>query len=860
MIGKQLAHYEITGHLGTGGMGQVYQAKDARLGRSVAIKILPEQFAGEAERVARFEREARVLAALNHSHIAAIHGLEHSGEQTFLVMELVPGQTLAEWIAQHRKKPASTTEVLSIARQIAEAFEAAHQAGVIHRDLKPANIMITPDGTVKVLDFGLAKVAAPFSESDLSNSPTISNLTANEAGVILGTAAYMSPEQAKGRAVDKRSDIWSFGCVLYEMLTGSRLFAASDVSDTLAAVLMREPDWTRLPADVPTPIRLLLRRCLERDRAKRLSDIAGALFAIDEALNPLTVPGELAVTLRAKRPLFMGWLAPAILAAAGVIAVWFLLHRAPDEGPPLHFQIASDAPFEVAPDGRSVILFSNQLMLRRFDSDEETLLAGTEGAYYAFWSPDSQSIAFFQGSSLRRIDLKGGVVRTLASAPNARPGSWNVAGEILFSTSSGPLFKVSAEAGAVEQVTVLKPGQSSHRFSQFLPDGRRFLFLALGDEKVRGVYLGSLDSKDTKRVLEGEFPFRFFPPNYILVCREGALWVQEFDVESGETRGEQRVVAPRVLEFPVDATGEAAISVSPSGVLAYRPSGATRQFLWLDRQGRQLGLLGEPEKFLQTLGGWSPDGVFLALTRTVKGEPDVWLLNAVNGAIQRLTLTAGYDEGGAFSPDATRLAFNADRLGALDDIYEKRIDGTGPDTLLVSSPDNDQIRDWSPDGRYIVYIRQSPKTDYDIWAMPLFGDRKSFPVAEGPLIQGSPQFSPDGHWIVFNSSESGSHQLYLQPFPGPGPKIQVTYNGGFFARWLRNSTRELVYQSGNKIMSVALSERGASFVANTPHELMTLIPGDSWTLPPDGRRILVSRITENQPPISIVLNWKPPQK
>jgi Tol biopolymer transport system component len=866
MIGSKLEHYEITSHLGSGGMGHVYQAIDGKLGRSVAIKILPEVFARDSDRIARFEREARALASLNHQHIAAIYGLERSVDRTFLVMELVPGDTLADRIARSGPSGLHLDEVLSIARQIAEALEAAHRNGLVHRDLKPANIKITPDGVVKVLDFGLAKVSERTGPpTALSQSPTITDPAMTEAGIILGTAAYMSPEQAKGHGVDKRSDLWAYGSVLYEMLTGHRVFEAADVAETLAAVLMREPDWTRLPANLPRPIYTLLKRCLERDRAKRMSDIAGALFALDEALEVIAAPVHQDAVLVHRRSAYAGWivaLSVTLLAAAAIVS---LVRRAPVEGKPMRLQIVTPQTgdpynFALSPDGSSIVFPSQlggQLVLRRLDGEEDRPLAGTDRGAFPFWAPDGLSLAFFADGALKRIDFPSGFVRTIASAPNPRPGSWNRAGTILFGASGGPLSKVSAEGGTLEEVTALTPGQASHRFPQFLPDGQRFLFLALGEPKVRGVFLGSLDSKEVTRVVEGEVPFSFLAPRYVVLARQGALWAQTLDLQSGKPQGDLLPIASHVY-VDKSLTGLAALSTSSAGSLAYRAAAARTQLVWLNRAGRQIGILGEPDDWQTQVSSISPNERTVALGRTVSGKTDLWLMDITRGVAHRLTSDSPFQGQSIFSPDGSRIVYASYPKG-LDDIYERSVDGTGAETLLVSNPENDEPIDWSPDGRYILYVNQAATTDGDIWALPLFGDRKPTPIARTRYGEWVGKFSPDGRWVAFDSDESGRYEIYVQPFPGSGPKVQVSSGGGRLPHWPRKGWEILYTAPDRSVMAVSVNGQGSKFVAEAPRALFKLLEGELFENSNDGQRFLVSRQLAGPSPITLILNWTPPK-
>jgi hypothetical protein len=846
-------------------MGEVYQARDTRLGRDVALKVLPSDVAQDPERLARFAREAQTLAALNHPHIAAIYGLEESNGVRALVLELVEGPTLADRIAQGALP---VEEALPIARQIALALQAAHEQGIIHRDLKPANIKIARDGVAKVLDFGLAKtMASARSRQEVSQSPTITTPAQTQAGIILGTAAYMAPEQVRGLEADKRSDVWAFGCVLYEMLAARRPFEGEDVSETLAAVLMREPDWTRLPPNLPRPIRMLLGQCLERDRRKRMADVAGALFAIEDAADAAVSP---APTLSPRaRFRDAGWVVAALVAVAAAIVVGPSLRRAPLEAPSMRLQIVTpptDDPlaFALSPDGQSMVFQSGsergQLWLRRFESDEDRPLMGTEGAGYPFWSPDSRSVGFFADGALKRVDLAGGFVRTVAGAPNPRRGAWNSEGTILFGASAGPLSRVRADGGAGEEATALLPGQSSHRWPEFLPDGRHFLLLALGAPDVRGVYVGSLNSKDIKRIADGEPAFAFMSPTHLLITRQGALWAQKLSAAYTEAIGELLPVAPRVLVHEA-INGYGALSGSSVGSFAYRAAAGTNELVWLDRSGRQVGALGRSDEVVPAPPRLSPDGRTVAVRRAAtNGNTDLWLIDTARGLSRRFTFDPGQDSDPIFSPDGRRVVFASDPKDTLWDLYEQPADGTGEPTLLFGKGENENPFDWSSDGRYILFASQNSKTDYDLWALPLSGDRKPFPVAQTAFAEYGARFSPDAHFVAYQSNETGQNEVYVQPFPGPGAKVQISVGGGHDARWPHDG-RELFYVApDNRLMAVSVALAGSRFVPAAPRGLFALPKGSEYEPSHDGQRFLVNEKVSGASPITIVLNWKAPTR
>ena len=558
LLGRQFGSYRIVSPLGAGGMGEVYRAHDSKLGRDVAVKTLPAEFARDPERLARFRREARTLASLNHPNIAAIYGLEKLEEVDFLVLELVEGETLADQLG---RGPIPIEESLKLSLQIAEALEAAHEKGIIHRDLKPANIKVTPEGTVKVLDFGLAKaLEGEAAEADGSDSPILS-LAATKAGVVLGTAAYMSPEQARGSVVDKRCDIWSFGVVLFEMLTGKQLFAGQTISDTLAAVLRADIDWSILPGDTPASIRTLLRRCLTKDRKQRLQAIGEARIAIEEYLaDPAGASVlETAPVVVLRRSRLIAW-SVAIVCLVGALALGVLYFRqAPVEAPETRLEVntppTSDPDsFAISPDGRRLAFVASsegqpRLWLRPLDQTTAQPLPGTEGATFPFWSPDSRSIGFFAEGKLKRIDIAGGLPQVLASAPFGEGGAWNRDGVIVFAPSSfSPLYRVPAAGGEPVAITRLDPPrQVMHVFPQFLPDGRHFLFFAQGSSEASGIYLGSLDGGEPKRLTAADSAGGYLEPDWVVFIRQRALMARRLDVARGELTGDPVTVADPVL-------------------------------------------------------------------------------------------------------------------------------------------------------------------------------------------------------------------------------------------------------------------------------------------------------------------------
>ena len=884
-IGTRLGYYEVVAPIGAGGMGEVYQAHDTKLGRDVAIKVLPEAFAHDAERLSRFQREAKMLAALNHPNIATIHGLEQSGGTSYLVMELVSGETLAARVKRDGAVPVE--EALAIAKQIAEALEAAHEKGIIHRDLKSANVKLTPEGKVKVLDFGLAKAfEGDATNEDLSNSPTL-NMAATMQGVILGTAAYMSPEQAKGKAVTKATDIWAFGCVLYELLAGHAAFEGDDLTEILAAVVRAEPDWNRLPERTPQCISLLLRRCLRKDRRQRLQDATDVRIEIEDTLSGVSDP-QPAHAVRHKPP-------PAWIALCGVLlialAALSIAHFrvVPVQQPSTRFQVPPPEQsvisiFKLSPDGRYIVIAGlsegrNRLWIRPLDSLQAQVLQGTEDASYPFWSPDSSHIGFFAQGKLKKIAVTGGPPQTLCDAPGGRGGTWGATGIVLFAPNlTGGLYKVSAAGGVPEPATKLTTtGPSdSQRYPEFLPGGRHFLYLLQTNRKeVGGIYAASLDGEQPIRLLADPSNAVYVPPiapqmsGYLLFRREGTLMAQPFDPDRLRLNGEIFPVAEQVGTSA--NVGIGAFSTSENGVLAYRTggTGGNREFVWMDRDGKRLGTVTSPA--LGRSGALSRDEKRLAFSITDESGNlgNLWLQDLERKVISRFTFELGVSSSPAWSPDDTRIAFSIRDEGAQWGIYQKEVTGTGKAELLSHGGVNAFTWDWSPDGKFILYSDYQEKTKYDLWMLPLEGDHKPIPYLQTPFSEIHGQYSPDGRWMAYASDESGRFEVYVQTIPTSGPKWQISNAGGDFPRWRRDG-KELYYIAADqKLMEMPVktaSGSSGSFVPGVPQPLFRIEPVStsvSTTIPfqpaANGARFLVNVQAGGEgtqaPPITVVLNW-----
>ena len=873
--GTRLGFYEIAAPLGAGGMGEVYRAHDLRLGRDVAIKVLPELLAGDAERIARFQREAQFLASLNHPQIGAIYGLEESAGVLALVLELVEGPTLADRIGSGHIE---IDETLAIARQIAEALEAAHGQGVIHRDLKPANVKVTPDGRVKVLDFGLAKmIQGDPGASALANSPTLS-VQGTLAGAILGTAAYMSPEQARGKPLDRRTDIWSFGCVLFEMLTGKQAFASGEtVSDVIAAILKSEPDWRMLPAETPVGIRTLLRRCLTKDPRERLHDIADARLEIRDA-HLVEAEQRAAAPRRA-----LGWRGAAVLAAfsiglAGVL-LWspaptpadLPVYRSVILPPALDPRTADGRTsprriprgLALSPDGRRLAFAAPgpdgraALWVRPLDGGSAQMLAGTEGAAGPFWSPDGRQLAFISQGRLKRIDAAGGSPVTLHEGAGAFPGTWNRDNVILFSDASGPILRIPAAGGVASRVTSLDAasGETNHVRPVFLPDAKHFLYRAIKGVGTGVLYAGSLESNERTQ-LEVDVLGHAYANGFLLLVRGTTLMALRFDADRLKVSGEAMPVLEQVrLGGALLLNG--ALSVSESGVLVYQPPSAQRsQLVWVDRRGKELAVLGDPAElsYLQL----SPNGRHAAVTvqPSSGGSLDLWLYDTVRGGRTRITADPADETSPIWAPDSERLAFLARRPGDNDlNLYQLTLSTNAEERLLATSA-LEIPTSWSPDSRFIVYQAGTE----GLWILPISGDRKPMPFAAARTRGNWAQFSPDGRWIAYASSETGRREVYIAPFQRPGRTVPVSTNGGDHPRW-RQDGKEIFYLTDNNtLMSVAVGGGDSTIDVGNATPLFqgrfsnTPFP---YAVAADGQRFLINRPLEEtaEPPITLIVNW-----
>jgi eukaryotic-like serine/threonine-protein kinase len=874
IVGTRFGFYEITALLGKGGMGEVYRAHDTKLKRDVAIKILPDEFSRDPERLSRFQREAEVLASLNHPNIGSIYDLQKAGDSQFLVLELVEGETLAQ---RTERGPLPVAEVLTIALRMCEALEAAHEKGVIHRDLKPANVKVTPEGNVKVLDFGLAKaIEIPALQTTLSNSPTL-GLTGTNPGVILGTTAYMSPEQAKGKSVDKRADIWAFGVIVYEMLTGQRPFSGETAAETLAAIMMKEPDWTALPAHTPAHLSDLIRRCLVKELRNRGRDIGDVRIAMESAAKDFA-PGQHDKAIATGRRERIAWSAAAVFMLVALLLGAWTLRPAPSSGDQeMRVEIntpASALPlqFALSPDGGRLafVAFDNgvqRLWVRSLNAEAAQSLPGTDGASLPFWSPDSRSLGFFATGKLKRIEIDGGAPQILADAAAGRGGTWNRDGVILFSPSAGTTLSRIAETGGVPKAsTQLEQGQvSQHRFPQFLQDGKHFIFDVRSTPDRSGTYLGSLDNNDIKRLIAADGA-AWLPPGWLLYLQQGTLRAQRLDLTAGALIGNPTTIANSVGYDTGYFNG--GFAVSPSGIIAYRASAGTRtQLMWFDRMGKMLGTVGEPD--VESLGypELSPDGRRVAVDRIVQGNQDVWLIDLIRGGAQRFTFDSAIDRRALWSTDGTQILFSSNRKNAFD-LYMKAASGAGAEQLVIESSYTKNALSWSSHGRSLLYSEDNPKTARDLWALPMQADGKPIPVVNSQFDERNGQFSPDGRWMAYHSDESGRFEIYVVPFPSGAGKWQISTAGGLSPRW-RHDGKELFFVAPTgQMMAASVSASATSFVSAPPLALFQsrIVSGGAdsqnkhqYTVSADGRFLInVSAASSTTAPVMLLLNWKPP--
>jgi eukaryotic-like serine/threonine-protein kinase len=877
--GARIGSYEIEYLLGAGGMGEVYRARDLKLRRDVAIKVLPPSVSHDSERLRRFEREAHLLASLNHPNIAAIYGFEQTDPSTgagqavtALVLELVEGPTLAERIA---RGPVSVPDALAIARQVADALEAAHERGIIHRDLKPANVKLTPDGIVKVLDFGLAK--AVTLADDVTRLPATNPLETRE-GVIAGTAPYMSPEQARAQTVDKRADIWAFGCLLYELLTGTRAFAGDTMTDVLAAVVNSEPDWSALPADTPASIRRLLERCLQKDPKRRLRDIGDADLQIEQVRD--AAPSRKATARVRKSRERVRWMAAMLIVVVGMTTLYFRRAPAPQGSPAVsRLSVAlpagdrlgglNNSAVALSPGGTELVYVGlrdgeQELYLRLLDGLDSTAISGTEGATGPFFSPDGGWIGFFALGKLKKVRVAGGAVEILCDAPGrvGMGASWGADNNIYFTPSGiSGLWKVSASGGTPTEVTRLdrSHGEVSHRWPQVLPGGKAVLFTVWtgpGFDEQR-IEVQSLQTGERRVLVRGGTAGRYVASGHLVYARADALMAVRMDLDRLEAVSD----TPVLLTEQVRVGGEGATyAVSDSGQLVYAPGNIRRyerELVWVDRKGGAEAVPLQARNYSTV--ALSPDGRQAAV-QIAEGAEAIWIYDFDRTTLTRLTTGTSSSQLPVWTPDGSRVVYRGTRLGVRK-LFWKPADAATEEEPLPSEDDSVMTPgSWSHDGKWLAFTANGPSGG-DLWALSL-EDRKLQSLLQTPSDERSPQFSPDGRWLAYVSNESGRDDVYVKPFPGPPRKWPISTEGGSQPRWSRGG-RELFYRSGDKMMVVDITSL-PSFVAGSPRLLFEFpfaTYGDnlmSYGVAPDGQRFLGIRNVHPEPPanqINIVLNW-----
>jgi Tol biopolymer transport system component/tRNA A-37 threonylcarbamoyl transferase component Bud32 len=871
VAGMRFGSFEILSPLGAGGMGEVYRARDTRLDRHVAIKVLLDSFARDPERLARFEREAKLLASLNHPHIAQIYGIEEGGGTKALVIELVDGPTLADRIAQG---PVPLDEALPIARQIAEALEAAHEQGIIHRDLKPANIKIRSDGSVKVLDFGLAKLAEPAASSGsgartLTMSPTMMSPAMTQAGFILGTAAYMSPEQARGRALDERTDIWAFGCVLFEMLTGRLAVGATDnVSDAIAGVLTREPEWAALPTDTPEPVRRLLRRCLSKDAARRLRHAGDVRIELDDAVSGSVSTDASTSAARSRVPAYLPW---AVAAIASLLAAWAGWRAWGAAGatagvtPTTRLELNLPAGVElysstsrtvaVAPDGKSFSFVgtsggARMIYLRRLDRFEAMPIRGTEGATTSFFSPDGASIAFVTSAGeLRTVSLTDGLVVTVSNEASLLYGAaWTLDDRLLFARG-GALWAVGRAGGVAKPLTTVKAGvETVHGWPAVLPDGRTVLF-AVQESARWHIESLRLDSGERRLVLPDATLPLLGPGGYLFFYRNGQLLAVPFDASTLAPSGPPIQALENVPDI---AIGAPIADVSATGVLVYAPSSALRQLVWVSRQGVDEPVTETPRSYINPR--LSPDG-----TRIVVQAGAIWVHDLRRNSFE-LVATIN-TEGNAFPmwlPDGRRVMH---RSGV--GLRVQGTDSGGVGVTLPGTTEFDYPASMTADGRSLLFLRSSAASNFDIFVSPFDDLNKAVPLVRSPAYEGGARLSPDGKWVVYVSNESGRNEIYVRSFSGPDRRRQVSTEGGTQPTWNANS-REIFYRIGDRMMAVGVQTTADDIMLSPPQKLFERVYAygagitiANYDVTADGQRFLMVKDEATAGRLRMILNWSP---
>jgi len=847
--GSRLGPYEILAAIGAGGMGEVYRARDTRLNRDVAIKVIAARLADSPDALARFEREARAVAALAHPNILALHDVGVADGISYAVTELLDGESLRDVLRTGALPP---RRALDYAVQIASGLAAAHDKGIVHRDLKPENAFATTNGTVKILDFGLAKHAPRRVDGDVTHL----HEGHTAAAVILGTAGYMAPEQVRGEPVDHRADIFSFGAIVYEMLTGRRAFQRDTPEETMLSVLRDAPP--QIGVDISAGVAAIVSRCLEKrreDRFQSADDLKFALKELSHSKPSIETPSTAPLVNR------VAWASAAVLLLI-TVALATLAYKQRAESATgsdareirLELTTPSDSQFNVvslSPDGASLVYQAGgQLWLRSLSSMAPRPLAA--GGENVFWSPDGQSIGFFHDKKLNRLDLSSGVVQTLARAPEAIGATWNGDGTILFVPAlAAPVRRISANGGQSSEVTRLLSGHTGHRFPQFLPDGTHFLYVVSGTPEVRGTYVASLESPDGHRLIDSVFQTIFMAPDSLLYVSEGTLVAQKLDLSTLRLVGQPVQIASRVGINSPRYNGIAATAAA--GRIAYRSHSGSFRLVWVDRHGQRLGTIGDPEDVEPIFVALSRDGRRLVEMRTVEGNSDVWLVDIDRGTRRRLTHDPARDAVPVWSPDGRHVFYASERTGIFG-IFRVAVDGSSTESLVTSGAAPQLPTDVSADGELLSFRQQNPTGGDTLWTLRLDGESTPARLTDTPSEQEEGRFSPDGKWIVYQSNETGRWEVYLRRLAGLHAAILVSTSGGLAPFW-RPDGRELFFTDPkNRLLAVPVTLATESATVGNAATLFDVSDNDLTTHTPDGERFLMVERTAPPPPITLVLN------
>ncbi|HSB09428.1 MAG TPA: protein kinase [Blastocatellia bacterium] len=878
-----ISHYRILSRIGAGGMGEVYRARDTRLNREVAIKVLPASFANDEDRLRRFEQEANATSALNHPNILTVYDIGSHEDTPYIVAELLEGEELR---AVLNDGAIGQRKAIDYAQQVVSGLAAAHSKAIVHRDLKPENIFITTDGRVKILDFGLAKLSPPKLAAGAS-SEVATQQAITDPGTVMGTVGYMSPEQVRGHAADYRSDIFSFGAILYEMLRGRRAFIGESAIEVMNAILKEEPEeLTQTNSKINPALERIVHRCLEKKPERRFQSTSDLCFAIEALSMP---SGSGASQTEAWKVLNsspiaeyrnwrgrIAWIVAGVLTAALVALSIAYFNRSSKEpsAARLAFAPPEGLTFEngvydfviVSPDGQKLAFTAwsadgkKQIWVRPLNSSEAQPLPGTDDPQYPFWSPDSRSIGFGSRGKLKRIDLESGRPQTLADAPDLRGGTWSRKDVILFQPRpQRAFFQIPATGGEAQAVTDLTPDKQGFRNPRFLPDGRHFLYDVGAGESAKGIFVGSLDSKEVKRLLaDGTFA-EYAPPGWLIFERNGGLVAQSFDADRLEVSDEAFVLTPHA------SVTRPRFSVSENGVLVWQGNQwRDYQLVWFDREGRQAGAVGPSIRAVTPQGPrLSPDGTRVSIARTDRQSQntDIWVIDLLRNLPTRVTSDPIYEAAPVWSSDGNHLVFGTGTL------WQKAANGTGTKETLLRGEEN-QIypRDWSSDGRFIIYVEKAIKTNEDVWVLPLTGDRHPYPIINSEFDERETQLSRDGRWLAYVSDESDRYEVYVQAFNADGKlgetKVRISTGGGNQPRWRRDGQELFYIAADGQMMAVAVKSGGTAFEAGTPKALFKTrmfkehnVPAIDYDVTADGQRFLIGTLVGEATPVSVILNW-----